>query len=126
MNNNKKRPVFLNLLRIDMPATAILSIGHRISGVLLFLAIPLFLYLFELSLSGQAGFDQVKLLLNTGLLKIICIVLLWGLIHHILAGLRFLLLDIHIGMSKGMAKNTAWFIHISEIIILFVLVMVLF
>ena len=126
MNFNKKRPVFLNLLRIHMPATAILSIGHRISGVLLFLAIPLFLYLFELSLSGQAGFDQVKTFLGSGLIKIVCIVMLWGLIHHLLAGLRFLLLDIHVGMSKSMAKNSAWLIHISEIIILFFLVMVLF
>lgn len=125
MNLNNKRPVFLDLLRIDMPATAILSIGHRISGVLLFLSIPFFLYLFDLSLASQAGFDEAKSILDQSLVKYGCIILLWGLIHHFLAGIRFLLIDLHIGLSKSAANKGAWLIHVSEIIILFVVVWVL-
>ncbi len=125
MNYNRKRPVFLNLLKIDMPAAAILSIGHRISGVLLFFSIPFFLYLFELSLSNQDGFNQVKLILNQGVVKFAVLVLLWGFIHHFLAGIRFLLIDIHIGMDKRQANKGAWIVHISEIVILLVVVFVL-
>lgn len=125
MNYNRKRPVFLNLLKIDMPAAAILSIGHRISGVLLFFSIPLFLYLFELSLSNQDGFNQVKLILNQGVVQFAVLVLLWGFIHHFLAGIRFLLIDIHIGMDKRQANKGAWIVHISEIVILLVVVFVL-
>ncbi len=125
MNYNKKRPVFLNLFKIDMPATALLSIGHRIAGVLLFFSIPLFLYLFELSLSNQDGFNQVKLILNQGVIKFTVLVLLWGFIHHFLAGIRFLLIDIHIGIDKRQASQGAWVIHISEIVILLVMVFVI-
>ena len=125
MNFNKKRPVFLDLLKIDMPATAILSIGHRISGVLLFLSIPFFLYLFDLSLASEAGFDQAMSILNQGFIKVLCVMLLWGLIHHLLAGIRFLLLDIHIGMNKQAASKSAWFVHITEVISLLIAVFIL-
>jgi len=125
MSSNNKRPVFLNLTKINMPATAILSIGHRISGVLLFFSIPLFLYLFELSLSNQAGFDQAQSILEHGFFKFILLVLLWGFIHHFLAGIRFLLLDLDIGMNKKAANKGAWLIHISEIVILFFVVFII-
>jgi len=108
-----------------MPATAVLSIGHRISGVLLFFSIPLFLYLFELSLSNQAGFDQAKSILQHGFFKFVLLVLLWSFIHHFLAGIRFLLLDLHIGMNKKAANKGAWLIHISEIVILFIVVFII-
>ena len=125
MNFNKKRPVFLDLLKIDMPATAILSIGHRISGILLFLSIPFFLYLFDLSLTSEEGFDQARSILNQGFIKFLCVMLLWGLIHHLLAGIRFLLLDMHIGMSKQAASKSAWLVHVTEIVSLLIAVFIL-
>ncbi|NOX43219.1 MAG: succinate dehydrogenase, cytochrome b556 subunit [Gammaproteobacteria bacterium] len=122
MNYNKKRPVFLDILKIDMPAMAILSIGHRISGVLLFLSIPFFLYLFDLSLSNQDGFNQVKSILSHGVVKYAVVMLFWGFIHHFFAGIRFLLIDIQIGMDKNSASKGAWFVHICEIIALLIVV----
>lgn len=108
-----------------MPATAIMSIGHRISGVILFISIPFFLYLFDLSLSGPDGFIEARRILDTFVVKFFSVILLWGLIHHFLAGIRFLLIDIHIGMGKGPANKGAWLVHVSELVILFFVVLVI-
>ena len=64
MKNNNKRPVFLDLTRIHQPVMAVMSIGHRISGVLLFLAIPVAVYLLDQSFSGPQGYADVVILLE--------------------------------------------------------------
>ena len=63
----QQRPVFLNLLRIRQPVTAVLSILHRITGVLMVLLLPGLIYLLDLSLRGPAQFDQVAELFAHGL-----------------------------------------------------------
>lgn len=125
MNDNNNRPVFLNLLRIDLPVTAVISIGHRISGLAMFLSIPFFLYLFDLSLSSAEGFAKATAWLDNFAVKLICILMLWGLIHHFLAGIRFLLIDMQIGMGKAAANRGAWLVHVAELVVLFVAVAVL-
>lgn len=121
MNDNKKRPVYLNifLLLLHMPVTAILSIGHRISGVLLFLAIPLLFYLFDLSLGGEIGFMQVKQIWMYGAAKLAVFVMFWAFIHHLFAGLRFFFIDVDIGLERQSARISAWFVHVGEVIVLF-------
>ncbi|MGB5426966.1 MAG: succinate dehydrogenase, cytochrome b556 subunit, partial [Gammaproteobacteria bacterium] len=58
MPNQRAAPVFLNLFRIHFPVGAVTSIAHRISGVLMFLSLPLLIYLLDISLQGPAGFDR--------------------------------------------------------------------
>ena len=91
----------------------------------MFLSIPFFLYLFDLSLSGPQGFEQTKTWLGSTPVKLLCILMLWGLIHHFLAGIRFLLIDMQIGMGKAAANKGAWLVHVSELLLLFVAVAVL-
>jgi len=105
------RPVFLNLLKIRQPVTAVLSIFHRISGVAMVLSLPGFVYLLSLSLRDQAGFDQVVTLLSSPPAKLSAVVLCWMLSHHLLAGLRFLVLDFDIGVERVVARRTAWLVH---------------
>ncbi len=107
---NEKRPVFLNLLQIRLPAPGIASILHRISGVLLFLAIPVSLWLLQASLSGAARFDQVVERLHHPLAMLLVLALLWALAHHLLAGIRFLLLDLDIGLERRAAARSAWLV----------------
>jgi succinate dehydrogenase / fumarate reductase, cytochrome b subunit len=102
------RPVFLNLLQIRLPIPGVVSIAHRISGVLLFLSIPLFLLLFQRSLQGEAGFEQVLAWLRNPLVMLVTIVLVWSLLHHWLAGIRYLLIDVDIGLERMAARRTAW------------------
>jgi succinate dehydrogenase / fumarate reductase cytochrome b subunit len=103
----KQRPVHLDLRKIRMPGVAIMSIGHRISGVLLFLAIPILIYLLQVSLDGPAGFARAGELVNSGLFKLILIGLVWALTHHFFAGIRYLLIDIDVGIELTQARLTA-------------------
>lgn len=126
MNYAKKRPVFLDLFRIHMPVAAILSIGHRLSGVLLTLASPFLLYLFDLSLRNEQGFAQVKEIFANGFVKFVAFILIWSFLHHFFAGIRFLLIDIDIGIERRSGAVGAWIVHASELAALvFVLVVLL-
>jgi len=109
------RPFFLNLLKIRLPIPGIVSIFHRISGVFLFLAIPCFVYLLDLSLQGEQGFHQATDLLSLPVVKLILLILIWSLVHHLFAGIRFLLTDFDIGLSKGQSIKTAWLVIIAEV-----------
>jgi succinate dehydrogenase / fumarate reductase cytochrome b subunit len=113
MLDTKPRPVFLNLFKIRLPIAGIMSIIHRGTGVLMVLAIPLMIYLLELSLSGSSGFTQVKALLSLGVTKLLLFLFLWALTHHLLAGIRYLLIDIDIGVDKPLFRQTAWAVTLA-------------
>lgn len=103
MSVSDNRPFFLNLLKIHLPVTGFISILHRVSGLLMFLAIPLSVYLLDISLQGEQGFEQAVDILQQPLLQLLSLILLWSIIHHLLAGIRFLLTDFEIGLEKQRA-----------------------
>ena len=117
-----KRPVYLNLLKIRLPLPGIISFAHRITGVLLFLAIPLAVYLLDLSVQSEESFNQARQLLGHPLMVILQIVLLWSLAHHFFAGIRFLLIDADIGVEKSQARLSSWLVLIAEAVTLFAIV----
>ena len=106
-----QRPKFLQLHKIHFPVAAVVSILHRISGVLLSVSIPISVYLFGLSIRDESGFTQVIELITSVPGKFAGAVLLWALAHHFLAGIRFLLLDVDIGITKTAAARSAWLVH---------------
>jgi succinate dehydrogenase / fumarate reductase, cytochrome b subunit len=108
MQQAKPRPVFLNLMQIRLPVAGIMSIIHRATGVVMVIAIPLLIYLLDLSLTGKAGFAAAADLFDNGLIKLLLFLFLWGLMHHLLAGIRYLLIDIDIGVDKPLFRQTAW------------------
>jgi len=101
------RPIYLDLIHIKLPVTGVLSIMHRIFGVLLSLSIPGFVYVFGLSLHGRDGFARAAELLGQGWLIPVYVLLLWAFVHHLLAGLRYLLMDIEVGVAKALATRSA-------------------
>lgn len=101
------RPKNLDLLRFRLPAVGYASIAHRISGVLMFLAIPLFLYVLELSVASPEGYAQVAALMGGVAFKLIVVLMVWALVHHLCAGIRYLLLDIDVGIEKTAARHSA-------------------
>ena len=115
MSATDNRPVFLNLLRIRLPVTGVVSILHRLSGIALVLSLPGLVYLLNLSLRDQAGFDQVVNLLSSPLAKVVAVVFCWVIAHHILAGLRFMLLDFDVGVLKSVARKTAWVVNLCSL-----------
>ena len=106
----RKRPKYLNLFRIKLPLPGIVSFLHRVSGALLFIAIPLFLAVFQLTLNSQADFDKVRLGLESPLVKLVLIVLLWGYSHHFFAGLRFIAMDMGLGMDLDKTRLNSWLV----------------
>lgn len=100
----KKRPKHLNLIQIKLPLPGVVSILHRVSGAGLFLSIPVMLYLLQTSLASGDGFAAVKQLLDCGLAKLVLIGLLWALLHHFFAGLRYLAMDMHYCLDLPQAR----------------------
>ncbi|WP_404363069.1 succinate dehydrogenase, cytochrome b556 subunit [Marinobacter sp.] len=94
---NSKRPVNLDLSKFHFPLPAIVSILHRVSGVILFVGIAFLLYGLDLSLDGEAGFNRIDELLNSFLAKLIIWGTLAALAFHFVAGIRHLLMDMGIG-----------------------------
>lgn len=103
----RRLPVFLNLARIRFPIGAIASIAHRVSGVLLFIALPVLAALLDASLRSEAGFASVRGLLSSPLALVVSGVLAWALVHHVLAGIRHLLMDVGIGGELERARASA-------------------
>ena len=94
---NDNRPVNLDLNTIQFPITAIVSILTRISGVALFVATAIMLWLLDLSLSGPAGFAEAKDIMAMPLVKIVIWLILIGVIYHALAGLKHIVGDFGFG-----------------------------
>lgn len=113
MQTSSQRPVFLNLIQIRLPIAGIISIVHRIAGAVLFLLTPLLIYLLDLSLSGEEGFQAVAALFEATLVKLIFFLVLWALVHHLFAGIRYLLLDIHLGVERPIYRYTAWLVMLA-------------
>lgn len=104
----KQRPKYLNLMEIRLPLPGFASILHRISGAGLFLMLPFLLYLFASSLGSPESFAGYKALVANPLVKLILFGLLWAYLHHFCMGIRFLFLDMHVGLDLPTARATSW------------------
>lgn len=101
------RPVNLDLTTVKFPLPAITSILHRISGVALFFGIGVVLYLLQLSLESEAGFERVTELLRATPVKLMVWLILAGLLYHLIAGIKHLLMDWGFGESREGALRGA-------------------
>lgn len=99
-----------------MPVPAVVSIQHRVSGIILFLSIPYVIWLFGASVRSVYGYTEALTILNSGYGKLVSIVLLWAITHHFYAGLRFLILDLDIGISRDATIKVAWLVQILVVI----------
>ncbi len=94
-----KRPVYLDITKYKFPNTAIVSILHRITGVILFLFLPFLLWGLDQSVSSGEEFQGLIHTLEMPFMKILTFILLASLIFHLVAGIRHLLMDSGIGES---------------------------
>ena len=101
------RPVNLDLTTVKFPLPAITSILHRISGVGLFFGIGVVLYFLQLSLESEAGFERVLELLRATPVKLTIWLILAGLLYHLIAGIKHLLMDWGLGESREGALRGA-------------------
>ena len=116
----KKRPEFRNINALSdlptyrLPAAGWVSILHRISGLLMFVLMPLIIWLFDNSISSEYSFAQFAAAFNVGLgfvpgwfMKLVALALIWAYLHHFIAGLRHLYMDTFHAVSKEFGKSSA-------------------
>ena len=118
----KKRPEFRNIHALSdlpsyrLPAAGIVSILHRISGALMFLLLPFIIWMFDTSVSSEISFAKFKAAFNVGLgfapgwlIKLVALALIWAYLHHLIAGMRHVYMDVHHAVSKEFGKSSALF-----------------
>src|SRR4029450_1519349 len=101
----KPRPKFRNIqvgeiLKYRLPPAGMVSIMHRLSGAALFLLLPLLLWLFDMSLTSESSFARLGEVAGYWWMKLILLGIIWAVMHHLIAGIRYLALDLHIGVDK--------------------------
>jgi succinate dehydrogenase cytochrome b subunit len=112
------RPVNLALWTFKYPLAAIASLTHRITGAVLFVGVALLLYLLDLSLASEQGFADAQVLLAQPLPKLLLFAVVATLIYHLVAGVKHLLLDFHVGDSlEGGHRAAQLTIAVSVVLI---------
>ena len=113
-----KRPKHLNLFKIRQPLPAVVSILHRISGVLLFFpGIPLLLCGLQMLLQSPQSFEILQDYLRHPAIKLMLLPSLWFFFHHLCAGIRHLFLDLHIGVALPQARASSKLVFVAGLIL---------
>jgi len=115
-----KRPEFRNISALTdlptyrLPPAGWVSILHRISGALMFLLLPFIIWMFDTSVSSEISFAKFKLAFNVGLgfvpgwfMKLVALALIWAYLHHLIAGMRHLFMDVQHAVSKEFGRSSA-------------------
>lgn len=127
----KQRPQFRNIHVTDlgnyrMPLASIVSILHRISGFMIFAALPVILYMLQQSLLSEDTFKYFAGIMSNPLAKLVTLVLLWGYFHHFCAGVRHLFMDMHMGIEKVSARQSAASVLVISLLLTFITALKLF
>ena len=111
MAENSPRPrryaPWYNLALTNLPLPGLVSIFHRVSGVLLFLGLGLLLYVLDRSLASPEGYGHASAIVGHWLVKLVLLGLLWAFTHHFCAGIRYLFLDMDKGLDLPTARATS-------------------
>ncbi len=116
----KKRPEFRNINALTdlptyrLPAAGIVSILHRISGLIMFLLLPLLVWMFDTSVSSEISFAKFSAAFTVGLgfvpavlVKVVVLGLIWAYLHHLIAGVRHVYMDVCHAVTKEFGKSSA-------------------
>jgi succinate dehydrogenase / fumarate reductase cytochrome b subunit len=116
----KKRPEFRNINALTdlpsyrLPAAGIVSILHRISGLIMFLLLPLIVWMFDTSVSSEISFAKFSAAFTVGLgfvpavlVKVVVLGLIWAYLHHMIAGVRHVYMDVCHAVTKEFGKSSA-------------------
>lgn len=114
---SKRRPKNLDLKTIRLPLPGVLSIIHRLSGAGLFIMLPVLLWLLQASLESPESFALFLSVAAHPLAKIIALGLIWFYLHHFCAGIRYLLLDLHVGVDLEAARRSSKIVFAVSIVL---------
>ena len=115
----KTRPVFTNIhvtqiVSYRLPPAGIVSILHRVSGLVMFLLLPFVVWMLDNSLSSDISFDAFTNVFVAGVVglpgwfvKLVALALIWAYLHHFIAGVRHLWMDATHSVSKAQGHSSA-------------------
>ncbi len=104
----KPRPKYYDLNLAHLPPPGLVSIIHRVTGALLFFPIlPILLYALHVTLGSEEGFTRWQEFFSRPVVKLAIVGAAWLYAHHFFAGIRYLLLDMHIGIEKEPSRTSA-------------------
>jgi succinate dehydrogenase / fumarate reductase cytochrome b subunit len=106
------RPLFRNIhiseiVGYRLPPAGWVSILHRISGALLFLLMPFIIWMFDASLSSEASFGSFTAAFDSSFVKLVALALIWACLHHFIAGLRHVWMDLTHSLTLGQGRISA-------------------
>lgn len=114
-----KRPVNLDIGTIKLPITSYVSILHRVSGVVLFLAVALMLWVLDMSLDSEQSFQSLKECLSSPIAQFVIWAALAALAYHIVAGIRHLIMDLGVGEdSFETGRRSAWLVVVVAVAVI--------
>ena len=111
------RPVFLNLFKISLPVTALVSILHRLTGLLMFLGLPFIFIWFYLVVYSHMTFEKLELLSDYWWIKSFYWLLLTVFMYHIVAGIRHLIFDFGSSHSLSFSRKTAFAVLVITVLL---------
>jgi succinate dehydrogenase / fumarate reductase cytochrome b subunit len=115
------------ILSYRLPAAGIVSILHRASGAVLFLVgIPFVLYLLQQSITSEISFESYRAVVGSVPGKLVLLLLIWAYLHHLIAGVRYLLLDRHVGIQKAASRTSAKAVLVVSLALTAILALKLF
>lgn len=120
----KSKHIFLNLFVMKFPVTAVTSIIHRVTGIFLFLCIPVFLYFLKLSLESESSFLLAKDLFNTFYFNLFIYLFLAAFIYHFVMGIKHIIIDLGFFDSKKSSNNFSLSAIILVLFLIFLSVLV--
>jgi succinate dehydrogenase / fumarate reductase cytochrome b subunit len=116
----RQRPEFRNINAISdlpnyrLPAAGWVSILHRVSGALMFLLMPFIIWMFDTSITSELSFATFAAAFNVGIgfvpgwfFKLVALAIIWAYLHHFMAGIRHLYMDINHAVTKEFGKSSA-------------------
>jgi succinate dehydrogenase / fumarate reductase cytochrome b subunit len=115
----KERPVYRNihvsqLAGYRLPLAGWVSILHRVSGALLFILLPFIIWMFDTSLTTEISYERFTSVFAAGvgvlpgvIIKLVALALIWAYLHHLIAGLRHLWMDMTHSVSKEQGHGSA-------------------
>jgi succinate dehydrogenase / fumarate reductase, cytochrome b subunit len=115
----KQRPGTMRLvdaMKYRLPLAGVVSILHRVSGALMFVLLPLLIWLFDTSVTSEPSFEVFKSAFVSGIgflpgwfMKVVALALIWSFLHHFIAGVRHLWMDMTHSVTKQQGHSSAVF-----------------
>jgi succinate dehydrogenase / fumarate reductase cytochrome b subunit len=114
----------VDALQYRLPLAGVVSILHRASGLLMFVLLPFIIWLFDKSLTSEISYGEFTSAFTAGLLglpgwfiKLVVLALIWAYLHHFIAGLRHIWMDMFHAVSKEQGKNSAVFTLVASVLL---------